>query len=289
VVAGLGGFIWMAWVSRSALSHLAAATGITLNPTQLADSFVRTLLMFNVTGDQSWRHNFSGQPMLNAFVGLMLIVGILAAIVRFRQRRHAALLILFVLLLLPAWLSAATAPNALAAAAALPIVVLLSAVGINYMLGLWYTTFPINSAARSTGQSVIILLLILTGYQGYTQYFNAWGESIETYSAYEEPAVQTAHYLATNKFTGHRFVVGRADELPVVAYLDYSSSAYQLIQPVGIITIPLDKTATQFIITAAARDDAAKQLILKYPGGRLRPQLSAFSQNEIFYTYETVQ
>jgi 4-amino-4-deoxy-L-arabinose transferase-like glycosyltransferase len=289
VVIGLGGFAWLAWASRAALSHLASATGVTLNPTQLADSFVRTILMFNITGDQSWRHNFSGQPMLNAFIGLMLVVGILAAIVYFRQRRHAALLILFALLLLPAWLSASTAPNALAAAAALPVVILLAAVGINYMLDLWYTTFPINSAARSTGQSVIILLLILTGYQGFTQYFSAWGESIETYSAYEEPAVQTAHFLTTTKFSGQRFVVGRPDELPVVNYINYDNTAYRPIEPASITNLPLDKTAKQFIITAAARDDAAKQLLLKYPGGRLRPQLSTFSQNEIFYTYETVQ
>jgi hypothetical protein len=156
------------------------------------------------------------------------------------------------------------------------------------MLDLWYTTFPINSAARGTGQAVMILLLILTLLQGYTQYFRAWAVSAETYTAYNEPATQAARYLRGHAFTGQRTVIATADELPIIAYLTHGQAKanYQPLEPKQLEALPVTPGAHQFIITATARDNAAKSLSLKFPGGKLRPELSTFSQNEIYYTYE---
>ena len=46
-------------------------------------SIVKTLGMFNFSGDQNWRHNFPGQPELQFFVGIFFLIGIFYFLGRF--------------------------------------------------------------------------------------------------------------------------------------------------------------------------------------------------------------
>jgi 4-amino-4-deoxy-L-arabinose transferase-like glycosyltransferase len=275
---------WAVVESRAAIMKLPAAVGLGAKTSALA-----TLLMFNLRGDENFRHNFAAEPLLNAFVGLMFVAGILVAASRFSERRYRTTLILFVVLLTPAWLTTVGVPNAARAAGTLPLVVALAGIGISYMLELWYTTFPINSAARSTGQAVILLLLILSLFQGYAQYFRAWSGSGETYAAYSEPAVAAATFIKTDQSAKKtEYFVGSEDEMAVVKYLE-DGARFAPLEPKGITGLPLAPGARTFVITVTARDEAVKSLSLKFPGGKLKPHLSAFSQNEIFYTYEVAQ
>jgi hypothetical protein len=286
VIAGLAALAITVITSWQPLHNLPHSIGLVKSLGSLGDSAGRTLLMFNLHGDESFNHNFASQPLLNAFVGLMFVAGVLVSATRWPSRRYRLMLILTVVLLLPTVLSTVGAPNAARAVIAMPFVMVLAAIGTSYMLELWYMTFPINSAARGTGQSVMILLLILTLLQGYTQYFRAWAVSAETYLAYNEAATKAARYLHSHAFTGQRTVIATADELTVIKYLSQDGSNYQPLEPKQLEALPVAPGAHQFIITAAARDDAAKTLSLKFPGGKLRPELSTFSQNEIYYTYE---
>jgi hypothetical protein len=242
--------------------------------------------MYNVNGDENYRHNLAGEPLLNAFVGLMLVAGILVGISRLHQRRYRLLFILLLVLPLPAVISSLGVPNAAHAAGALPVIMVFAGVGISYMLELWYLTFPINSAARTTGQAAILVLLALSVFQGYTQYFRAWGGSSEVYSAFNEGAVGMAKAVKSSKFSGERFVVAPADQQPIVEFLSHNQGKYLALSPSGLAGLPVAAGSRQFIIAAASKDDAVKTIKIKFPGGTLRPHFSDFNQTEIYYTYE---
>jgi hypothetical protein len=289
LIVGLAALGYLAGTSLSQLRGLPNDLGLTSNIGMLSSNLVSTLLMFNVTGDDNYRHNLAMQPMLNVFVGLMLVAGLLVGISRLHQRRYRLVLIFSLVMLLPAVISTHDVPNAAHAIGLLPFVLALCAIGISYMLELWYATFPINSAARATGQAAIILLLALTLFQGYTQYFRAWAGSSPVYAAYDEGAVALSHYMAANKFNGQRYVVVTGDQLPVVRYLNYHNTVYQAIKPADILNLPSGTGGRQFLITAAARDDAVKNLKLKFSGGVLRPKYSGFNLAEIYYIYEVHQ
>jgi 4-amino-4-deoxy-L-arabinose transferase-like glycosyltransferase len=291
LVIGLVGLAVAGYVvvlSLGALKHLPSATGLTAKLASLADGTGRTLAMFNLHGDDNFRHNLSGEPLLNAFVGLMFVAGIIVAASRTHLRVYRLILILLAVLLLPAAFSTIGAPNAAHAAAALPIVAALAAIGISYMLELWYSTFPINSAARTTGQVAIIILLLLSLFHGYTQYFRAWAGSAETYGAYNEAAVASANFMMTTPAKGERVFVATVDELPVAAYLVNGKPPYLGITPAQLVALPT-AGPHQFIVTAGARNDAVKNLGLKFPGGVLQPHYSGFNQAELYYVYEIGQ
>jgi hypothetical protein len=287
---GLAGFGYLVGASLGAVKALPQAAGLVTSAGTLGTSLVRTLLMFNVTGDENYRHNLAGEPLLNAFVGLMFVAGILIGISRLHERRYRVYFVFFIVLLLPAIITSVGVPNAARAAATLPIVLGFAAVGISYMLELWYRTFPINSAARGTGQAAIIVLLGLSMFQGYTQYFRAWANTGQVYAAHNEGAGRMAHnILVDKKFTGTRFVVATPDEQPVVSYLVDGAKPYTALEAKGIAGLPITPGARKFIISAASREEAVKSLKLKFPGGVLRPLLSDFNQAEICYIYEVTK
>jgi 4-amino-4-deoxy-L-arabinose transferase-like glycosyltransferase len=289
LTAGLAVLGYLAGLSLTALRHLPGDLGLTASPGTLGSNLVHTLLMFNVYGDDNYRHNLSGEPMLNVFVGLMLVAGLLVSISRLHQRRYRLLLILTLVMLTPAVVSSHDIPNAAHAIGLLPFVLALSAIGVSYMLELWYATFPINSAARATGQAAIMLLLALTLFQGYTQYFRAWAGSSQVYSAYDEGSVALSHYLSGTKFAGVRYVVVPDDQIPVLSYLGYQGPAYKAIKPADILALPASSGSRQFLISPVSRDEAVRNLKLKFSGGVLRPRYSKFNIAEIYYIYEVHQ
>ncbi|HEY2003494.1 MAG TPA: glycosyltransferase family 39 protein [Candidatus Saccharimonadia bacterium] len=286
----LGILAYLAGISLTALRALPHDVGFVTNLSTIANGLVRTLLMFNVAGDENWTHNLSGYPMLNAFTGLMLVAGLLVGISRLHVRQYRLLFLFTIMLLLPAFLTASdpsSLPNAARAVADLPLILALCAIGISYMLELWYRTFPINSAARVTGQAAIIILLALTLLEGYTQYFKAWAGSSSVYTAYNEgPVAMATHLRAEQSRNVQRYVVAPADVLPVIAYLDYGDTGYTALEPAKINDLPVASTNRLFIIAAASRTSAVNNLKPKFPGGILRPEYSVFNQTEIYYTYE---
>ncbi|MEO7617624.1 MAG: glycosyltransferase family 39 protein, partial [Candidatus Saccharibacteria bacterium] len=174
-VLGLA-LVSVALFSKSALVALAASFGIAPSSHWFV-SALRVGGMFFYHGDPDFHHNLGGEPMVNAFIGLAYVAGLLLSFSRIQRARDRMLLVLFFLGLIPAIVSGGLVPNAARAALALPIVAVLAAIGTYYLADLWSATFPINSAARSLGQTAISLLLVLTAFQCYTQYFVAWANS----------------------------------------------------------------------------------------------------------------
>jgi 4-amino-4-deoxy-L-arabinose transferase-like glycosyltransferase len=290
LAVGLGAVSYLVATSWSSLKSLPVVIGLAGSISALASNIVTTLLMFHSRGDENFRHNFASQPMLNAFVGLMFVAGLLVSISRLRDRRYRVLLAFFIVLMLPALITTVGAPNAGRAAAALPVILTMSAIGVSYMLELWYRTFPINSAARAVGQGAILMLLALTLFQGFTQYFRAWANTADTWAAYNEATTRVARQMAAAKPpTGTRYVVAPAPEHPIVQYLVPPTKPYKLVEAKDLAGLPITPGQYTFLITRSQKDETVKQLKLKFPGGKLQSILSDFDRTEVYYTYEVTK
>jgi hypothetical protein len=251
----------------------------------LVDTIIKTALMFNVRGDENFRHNLGGQPMLNFFVGIMFITGLIISVLRMRQLKYFALLAVFGVMLLPEVLTAEGIPHALRAIGVMPAVFTLAAIGINYWLQIWYATFPVNRAARASGLLMICLPLAATLYQGYNQYFVAWAGAPETYEAYSEDAVAVANYLNTANLQPTPLVLidGYSDK--TVEYITHKHSTYRRIEISDIEKI--DPAATKYIVIGRNYKDAALQkLKAKFPKASLTSHRSKFNDAELFSVYE---
>lgn len=254
----------------------------------LGSSVAKTILQYNVAGDQNPRHNIPGQPLVNTFVGIMLLVGILVALYNIKQLRYSVLLLTFAALLLPAAISAESLPHALRSIGTAVPVMILAAVGINYLLLRWYQTFPLNSPARLVGLYLILFLLLLTAIQGIKGYFWAWGQDPQTYAAYNEDMTAIANYLNSRQSNATTYLVSGGYSALPVEYLTHNKSKYELLDASSLQSLPIGGSSKRFIVPADS--NAASQLTMlqaKFPASTTDPQISSFSGKVLFYVVQT--
>lgn len=165
------------------------------------------LIAFGIRGDPNWRHNYSGQPLLNKWEALLFWLGVGTAVWRWKQPSYRLLLLWLALLLLPALLSRDEyVPHFLRMFGALPAMYLLTGVGawvaIRFLrdrtfLGQvkWAPDLRSNGAKAATVAGVVFALILIQGWQTYSAYFQAWAASPEVAMAFETTWTDMAHAL----------------------------------------------------------------------------------------------
>ncbi len=169
------------------------------NPVKiLATNFAKTIGMFVVAGDNNWRHNFSGAPILFFPLAIFFVLGLLKSLVKLVENRkthghfsppHVFLLSWFFLGLLPVVLSAEGIPHALRAIVVVPVVYLFVAQGLWWIFE-WskdhyqahdpkqrHISLSKHSIAQSTFAIAFSLtvFLIADGIYEFKKYFHDWG------------------------------------------------------------------------------------------------------------------
>ncbi len=258
----------------------------------LLASTAKTLLQYNYLGDANNRHNLAGQPLLNLFVGIMLLVGIVMCLFNIKKPRYAMLLIVLGAMLLPALLTAEGLPHALRSIGTAVPVFMLAGMGANYLLYIWYRTFPVNSLARATGLVMISTLLALTLVQSYRQYFVAWAQDATTYEAYNEASVAIAKYLiASNQPNTKNLILMGGYEANPIQYLTHNKAQYQLIDESQLRQLPIEGNINQLIIIPAGLDQTKRIEILKakFPNGKITTVNSSFNGELLFSIFKVQQ
>lgn len=246
----------------------------------------KTLLQFNYSGDQNSRHNLPGEPLLNTFVGVMLVLGLLVAFSRIGQTKYAAVLAMFFVMMLPALLTAEGLPHALRSIGTAASVFTLAAIGINYLLTRWYQTFPVNAPARNLAVVMISFLLVLTLIQGWRQYFVAWAEDPATYEAYSENINQIGKYLLANGKAQPSYLIAGGYESMPAEYLTADKVKYTLLDSNGLRDLPLQGGAQLFVFPSSDSSNTIIDILkAKFPSGTLQPHYSAFDNDLLFYSY----
>lgn len=163
----------------------------------LAVSSVKTLGMFNIVGDYNWRHNYSGAPALNWLVGLLFLIGLIAAVRNVRAGCHISLLVLvwWLVMLLPAILTVEGLPHALRTLGAAPPAYILAALGLTALLRQSKKLTPV----------ILTACLLIPAASNFHQYFITWGWHEETAKAFRQDLVQLGNYL--NNISGRKYVI----------------------------------------------------------------------------------
>lgn len=160
----------------SILNDLEAAEG--LQP--LWDNLAKHLLMFNYRGDANPRHNLPRAPMLDPFIGALLLPATGYALYRCRDRRYALLLLWMAVTLLGGVLSMAKeAPQGYRTLGVLPAVALL--VG-DLLARLWRRLAqPGGRVWRGVVAVGGIACLTLSGYHNVHTYFVTYAGDHRTF------------------------------------------------------------------------------------------------------------
>ncbi len=199
---------------------------------------------------------------------------------------YGVLLVTFVVMLLPAVLSAENMPHALRSSGAIAPTVVLAALGMQYLLDRWNGVFPINSAARSVGGAALVFLLALSAIQGYVQYFVAYANAPQTRTAYHEEATAMARQIIKERFSGEVYVVMGTYDAKPIEYLTHYHSPYKRLSSNAIPNLPKQERPAEFVVPESNKEAAVRAIRVKYPTVKVTPYYSTYdASQELFVIY----
>lgn len=185
-------------------------------------SVVKTLGMFNFTGDYNWRHNISGWPMLSLPVGILFIIGFFKELTHWLKRKHehfstthTLLFSWFFVMLSPGFLSI-EAPHALRTIGVLPIVMIFAAQGLYWAttkLYRWHSTLDPHlnhRKSRMLAKFTLGIFLVSLVFLEYNNYFNVWAKNNNTSRWFNQNYVDLAYEINKAPINVRKYIVVNA-------------------------------------------------------------------------------
>lgn len=180
---------------------------------ELGLSVVKTLGMFNFSGDYNQRHNIPGWPELSLPIGILFAIGFLREMIHWLSRKHGHfssihtfLFSWFFVMLLPGFLST-EAPHALRTVGVVPVVMIFAAHGFWWFINLLYRLHRIfdphyqfdRRRYRLESGTIIAITIIISltsiGFLEYSRYFITWRLNPSINEAFAQRYVDIAEYL----------------------------------------------------------------------------------------------
>jgi len=159
----------------------------------LPRSIAEGLLSIIANGDADPRHNLPGRPLVDAFSGLLMIVGIITCVLRKHRPRFMLLLIMFALAL-PAALVVENSPNFARMSVILPQLALLFGIGFYSVIR---APIFVDVIFRRLALAGVLLLLTINVVWTWTDLFGDWRDNEAVVPLFNGELGQIAHYLDT--------------------------------------------------------------------------------------------
>jgi hypothetical protein len=123
-------------------------------------------------------------PVFSVFVSVMFLLGVAV----YAQHSDLRRVRLFIVLLIAGSIVASLGGPA-NIALLVPFLYLVAAAGIGYLLKQWFSVFPKNPIARSTGIGCLTLVVLLVVTFNVRQYFISWSNASVTQSVFQAPDI----------------------------------------------------------------------------------------------------
>lgn len=182
----------------------------------LRESFGQHIRMFHFKGDPNGRHNLPGEPMLDPISGVLMALGILFALWRWRQAAFAALPVWVMVMVMPGVLSIPwESPQSLRSIAALPAATTLICAGI---YGLWQLAGSrrLLGALPPLAKALPLVAAGLLGVIAYSNlhtYFVRQANDERVYTAFSTDLTKIAEDMTDNLRAGRSVWISRQHEL----------------------------------------------------------------------------
>ncbi|MFA5994246.1 MAG: glycosyltransferase family 39 protein [Parcubacteria group bacterium] len=195
----------------------------TVNKGNLFGTFLRSfslsLIKYNFVGDMNWRHNFPPYPLLDPLTNLAFLFGIIFSLKTFfhtlylriyrkiptiHLEKYAFLLVWFLILLSPEFMTGEGNPHALRSIGTLPAVIILVSLPFNYLIE--------KSKKNSKFYQKIILTILLamllsSGIFNAIKYHYVWANKEKVGLSFNKNITDMAKYINTLPKEQEKFVI----------------------------------------------------------------------------------
>ncbi|MDD3480655.1 MAG: glycosyltransferase family 39 protein [Patescibacteria group bacterium] len=245
------------------------------------DNIKKEVLMFNFAGDENFRHNFGGAPMLDIAVGIFFWIGATISVIRWKKLEHFTLIMLFVAMSLPMILTAEGIPHALRLVGVMPVVFIWVALGIKWVAD--------RIKPKNIRYAFIVLILLLSGVLGFKRYFIDFPNTLEAHEAYSEDMVAIANDLTENgQGRQNILVVGEFGTKTIDYIIDDKNVSYLRYETYNIAdNLELSGDSYTIYVQENWLGEAERGFLSAGYWFDLEPVKSEFDGRVLYYKYES--
>ncbi len=159
------------------------------------ENAVKIAGMFGISGDPLWRQNIAGRPVFDPLMGVLFYAGVLLSMWRWRDKRHAFLLLWLAASAIPSIVTI-DAPSSIRIINLLPVLMLFPLMFIHsipYLSTLWDKLFTeLTTRIITWGLG---LLLLYTAWSTYTGLWRDWPANEEVRFVWQAALTEAAAFL----------------------------------------------------------------------------------------------
>lgn len=181
----------------------------------LLENLKKELLMFNFSGDENFRHNVAGLPMLELATGIFMWAGVIISLLNIKKIEHFILLALFGAMSVPMVITAEGIPHALRLVGIMPVVF------VWIGLGLEKATFWVKKPYLKYG--ILSIILTLSAYMAFQKYFILFPSKAEAREAYTEDMVSMAEMINNTESDTKNYLITGEFGLKTVYFLTHKN------------------------------------------------------------------
>ncbi len=251
---------------------------------EIGKSIVDHSLMFNREGDPNPRHNLPGEPMLDFFSGVLLVLGLGVALTRWRNPAMFVLPIWILFMILPGALTLPwEAPQSLRSIGALPAVVAIITVAIG---AVWRVGRSASWVAVRWGTSLLVAVLLgLIAFVNIDTYFGEQARDPEVYAAFSTDESLIARDMLQKRNQGYDILTSRQFKFSLVALLLGQSTSYDVIRAPTGIPIDPSRVSRGVSIYLEPREAGVYRLLKSYyPDGQFSEVRPPGGGNVLYYS-----
>lgn len=239
----------------------------------------KTVLMFNVHGDENYRHNLGGTPMLDPIVGILFWIGVALVLLRLNKIENYLMLMWAGALALPELLTAEGIPHALRIVGIIPVVFLAVGLAVDWLLE--------KLKIQKYASLVLLAILLVSGAFGYYKYFVQFPTRGETGEAYAEDMVAIANDL--NSAPADRqniLIVGEYGTKTVQFITNSTKRTWSRYEARDADNIRVPRSNTKIFVAKDWIDEAKRGLQNNDFTGEFTPVRSKIDGRVIYYEYQ---
>lgn len=250
-------------------------------------NIVKSVGQYNFKGDKNWRHNYSGQPLLDPVVNLAFAASVVVLVwqtykllrARISKKKYDAAIFRNILvlsavfvMLLPEILTNEGIPHALRAIGTMPGVFLAATWSV-----LWVYDHFRKANSKNIASTIIILAIVISAAFNLTKYFVYFGNAPQQFSEFNKSYTEMANYILSLPDGVTKYVDANAggtwidNNLPVTAepiyYLTYGKAQNVVfLTPQSTIQI---QTENSVIIMQQYDDNLVHKITERYSNAKV--------------------
>lgn len=256
-------------------------------PAGIAQNAASHALMFNYRGDPNGRHNLPGEPMLDAAVGLLFVLGLAFSLTRLREPKYLLLVLWVSIMLLGGVLSVTfEAPQSLRAIGALPAAYALAIVPLELLLAEAQVTFRPPRIRRAL-QWALIALLAFAGWSNFHTYFYRQARDFAVWNAFATAETHLAREIQRLRDDYDLYFDPLIFRHLTTQFLLPDFDKYVAYDPATVLPVPNPSPGKKGTVLFVAPDSRATRALIDdyYPAVQLDEFAHPYGGPSVLFTY----